>query len=78
MMKTQVACTGKYVVGDQTPDGLKITAHVDAASNQAITGTDRVYFVHVEGNKARFRSPGVIVPTTGALSVVEFEMVKAD
>src|SRR4051794_8594640 len=78
MMKTQVAWTGKYVMGEQTPEGLKITAHVDAASSQAITGTDRVYFVRVDGNKALFKSPGVIVPMTGAMSVVEFEMVKAD
>ena len=78
MMKTQVAWTGKYAVGEQTPEGLKITAHVDAASSQAITGADRVYFVRVEGNKVRFKSPGVIVPMTGAMSVVEFEMVKAD
>ena len=74
MMKTQVAWTGKYSIGEQTPDGLKITAHVDAASSQAITGMDRVYLVRVEGNKARFKAPGVIVPMT----VVEFEMVKAD
>src|SRR3954453_20521739 len=56
MMKTQVAWTGKYVMGEQTPEGLKITAHVDAASSQAITGTDRVYFVRVDGNKALFKS----------------------
>jgi hypothetical protein len=78
MMKTQVAWTGKYSIGEQTPDGLKITAHVDAASSQAIAGMDRVYLVRVEGNKARFKAPGVIVPMTGAMSVVEFEMVKAD
>jgi len=78
MMKTQVAWTGKYSIGEQTPDGLKITAHVDAASSQAIAGMDRVYLVRLEGNKARFRAPGVIVPMTGAMSIVEFEMVKAD
>jgi len=78
MMKTQVAWTGKYVTGEQTPDGLKVTAHVDAASSQAITGMDRVYFARVDGGKAVFKSPGVIVPMTGAMSVVEFEMVKAD
>jgi len=78
MMKTQVAWTGKYVTGEQTSDGLKITAHVDAAPSQAITGMDRPYFVRVDGSKAVFKSPGVIVPMTGAMSVVEFEMVKAD
>src|SRR4051794_15772440 len=28
MMKTQVSWTGRYVIGEQTPDGLKITSHV--------------------------------------------------
>src|SRR3954447_8759518 len=78
MMKTQVAWTGKYSVGEQTPDGLKITAHVDATSNQAIAGMDRVYFVLVNGDKIVFKSPGVVVPMTGKMSVVEFEMTKTD
>jgi hypothetical protein len=64
MMKTQVAWTDKYSVGEQTPDGLKITSRVDTASSQVITGMDRVYFVRVDGSKATFKSPGVIVPMT--------------
>src|SRR5881398_1418333 len=28
MMKTQVAWTGKYVLGEQTAEGIKLTAHV--------------------------------------------------
>src|SRR3954467_10164864 len=36
MMKSQVAWTGKYVTGEQTAEGIKLTAHVDAASSQAI------------------------------------------
>jgi hypothetical protein len=78
MMKTQVAWTGKYSTTDQTPEGIKLTAHVDTASSQAITGNDRVYFMRVDGNKLMVKSPGVIVPMTGAKSVVEFELVKAD
>ena len=31
MMKTQVAWTGKYTTAEQTVDGIKLTAHVDAA-----------------------------------------------
>jgi Lipocalin-like domain len=77
MMKSQVAWTGKYTVGEQTPDGIKITAHVDAASSQAIVGNNRVYFVRVDGDKITFKSPGVIVPMTGKLSVVEFEMTRS-
>jgi hypothetical protein len=78
MMKSHVAWTGKYSTAEQTSDGIKVTAHVDTASSQAITGNDRVYFMRVDGNKLMVKSPGVIVPMTGATSVVEFELVKAD
>jgi hypothetical protein len=78
MMKSHVAWTGKYSTAEQTPEGIKLTARVDAASSQAIFGTDRVYFMRLDGNKLMVKSPGVIVPMTGATSVVEFELVKAD
>ena len=78
MMRTQVAWTGKYTTAEQTAEGIKLTAHVDAASSQAIFDTDRVYFIRVDGNKMMVKSPGVIVPMTGATSIVEFELVKAD
>jgi hypothetical protein len=78
MMKSQVAWMGKYTTADQSPDGLKIIAHVDTASSQAITGNDRVYFLRVEGEKLTMKSPGVIVPMTGALSIVEIELTKAE
>lgn len=77
-MKSYVAWTGKYVTTNQTSDGLKLTSHVDTASSEAINGTDRVYFMRVVGNKLMMKSPGVIVPMTGALSIVEIELVKAD
>src|SRR3954451_2790933 len=51
MMKSQVAWPGKYSTAEQTPDGLKLTARVDAASSEAINSTDRVYFMRVNGNK---------------------------
>jgi Lipocalin-like domain len=78
MMKTQVAWTGKYTTAEQTAEGIKLTAHVDAASSQAIFDTNRVYFIRVDGDKMIVKSPGVIVPMTGATSIVEFELVKAD
>jgi hypothetical protein len=78
MMKSHVAWTGKYTEVDQTPDGLKITARVDAASSQAIAGNDRVYFVRVDGDRLTMKSPGVIVPMTGAKSIVEIELTKAE
>ena len=57
LMKSHVAWTGQYITADQTPDGIKVMAHVDTASSQAITGTDRVYFMRVEGNKLVVKSP---------------------
>jgi hypothetical protein len=68
---------GRYVTGEQTPDGLKITSHVDAATSEALNGTDRVYLMRVEGNKLIMKSPGVIVPMTGATSIVDIELTKA-
>jgi hypothetical protein len=78
MMKTQVAWTGKYTTAAQTAEGIKLTAHVDAASSQAIYDTDRVYFIRVNDNKLMVKSPGVIVPMTGQTSIVEFDLVKSD
>lgn len=78
MMKSQVAWTGKYTTAEQSAEGITLTAHVDAASSQAIFETDRVYFIRVTGNKMIVKSPGVIVPMTGQTSIVEFELVKAD
>src|SRR6202035_4920579 len=78
MMKTQVAWTGKFTTAEQTAEGIKLTAHVDAASSQAIFDTDRVYFIRVDGNKMMVKSPGVIVPMTGQTSIVEFDLVKSD
>jgi Lipocalin-like domain len=78
MMKTQVAWTGKYTIAEPTAEGIKLTAHVDAASSQAIYDTDRVYFIRANGDKLMVKSPGVIVPMTGQTSVVEFDLVKSD
>ena len=79
LMKSHAAYTGKYDVDPtQTPDGIKITVHVDAASNQALVGTNRVFYVRVEGDKLSLKSPAIVVPTTGLLSVVQLEFVKAD
>jgi hypothetical protein len=73
-----LAWTGKYTTAEQTAEGIKLTAHVDAASSQAIYDTNRVYFIRVDGDKMMVKSPGVIVPMTGQMSVVEFELVKAN
>jgi len=78
MMKSHGAWTGKYTTAEQTADGIKLIAHVDAASNEAINNTDRVYFMRVNGNKLTVTSPGVVIPATGATSVIVSELVKAD
>jgi len=78
MMKSHAAWTGIYATAEQTADGIKLTVRVDAASNEAINNTDRVYFMRVNGNKLTVKSPSVIVPVTGAASLIEVESVKAD
>ena len=50
---------------------------VHAATSEALNGTDRVYLMRVEGNKLIMKSPGVIVPMTGATSIVDIELTKA-
>src|SRR5262249_43799091 len=78
-MKTHAAYTGKYEADPaQTADGIKITIRVDAASNHAINGTDRVLFVRIDGNKLTLKSPAIVIPTSGLTSVVQREFVKAD
>ena len=77
--KSHVAYTGKYDVDPaQTPDGIKVTVHVDAASNQALTGTNRVLYSHVDGNKMSVKSSALVVGTTGVTSVVQLEYAKAE
>ena len=78
MMKSHGVWTGKYTTAEQTADGIKLTARVDAASNEAINNTDRVYFMRVNGNKLTVKSPGVINPATGVTIVIEGEHVKVD
>jgi hypothetical protein len=76
-MRTHVSWTGKYTT-EETPDGLKLTSPVDAASSQALDGTDRVYFVRIDRDRLFMKSPAVIVPMTGKVSVVEIELVKSE
>ena len=78
LMRSSAAYTGKYDADSvQTADGIKITIHVDAASNQALVGTDRVFFMCIDGNKLSLKSPSVVIPS-GSTSVVQLEFVKAD
>jgi len=77
-MKTSVAWTGPYTIGEQSQDGLKVTAQVDTASSPALPGTHRVYFMKVEGNKLTMKSPRAIEPVTDLTSAVVIELVKAE
>ena len=76
-MKTHVSWTGNYKT-EETSEGLKLTSRVDAASSQALAGTDRVYFVRVDGDRLFMKSPAVIVPMTGKTSIVAIELVKSE
>lgn len=79
LMKSSVAYTGKYDVDPvQTPDGVKVTIHVDAAASEAINGTERVFFERVDGNEMIVKSPLALVPTTGLKSAVELHFVRAE
>jgi Lipocalin-like domain len=79
LMKTSASYTGRYDVDPtQTPDGMKVVIHVDAASNQTLTGTNRVFFMHVDGDKLTLKSPAVFVPMTGLTSAVQLHFVRTD
>lgn len=79
LMKTHAAYSAKYEVDPaQTADGIKVSVYPDAASNQAITGSKRVFYMRVDGNKLTLRSPGVVIPTTGQTSIVQLDLVKVD
>jgi hypothetical protein len=79
LMKSHAAYSAKYDVDPaQTPDGIKVSVYPDAASNQALTGTTRVFYMKVDGNKLTLKSPGVVIPTSGLTSVVQLDLVKVD
>jgi hypothetical protein len=79
LMRSHTAYTGKYDADPtQTPDGIKIVIHADFASNQAIAGTDRAFFVRVDGDKLTIKSPAALIPSSGLTTSVQVECVKAD
>ena len=77
-MRTHVSWTGRYTATEQTPDGLKVVAHVDTASSETLNGVDRTYFMRIDGARLIVKSAPLIVPMTGALSSVEIELTRAD
>lgn len=79
MMKSSAAYTGIYTINPVAgPDDSQISIHVDAAANEALAGTDRVFFARVDGNTLTLMSPAVLVPVTGQTSVVKLEFVRAN
>ncbi len=79
LMKSHVAYTGRYDVDPSpTPDGIRVTIHTDAASNQALAGKDRVFFMRVDGNKLTLKSPALVIASTGLTSVARLEFVRVD
>jgi hypothetical protein len=79
LMRTHAAYTGRYDTDPtQTPTGIKVTIHVDAASNQAITGTHRSFFMRVDGNKLTIETSTAINAITGVTAFAQLEFVKAN
>jgi hypothetical protein len=78
LMRSSAAYTGTYDADEvQTADGIRITIHVDAASNEAFVGTDRVFFMRTNGERLELKSPAVTIPS-GATSVVRLEFARAE
>ena len=78
-LRSSAAYTGLYRFDEAaTPDGNKLTIQVDAASNEALSGSERIFYVRVDGNRLFFKAPSVFVPVTGQTTTVELTFVKAD
>lgn len=79
LMKSSAAYTGKYDVDPaSSKDGLKVTVHVDAAANEGLKGTERIWFARTEGDRLKVKSPALFVPMTGTTSNVELEYIRAE
>jgi hypothetical protein len=65
-------------VGRLRSGAQQVRIYPDAASNQALVGTTRTFYMRVDGNKLTLKSPGVVIPTTGLTSIVQLELVKVD
>ena len=77
MMKSQVAWTGKYTVGDADLQRHQDHGARGCGVQPSDRGNDRVYFARLDGDRMTFKSPGVIVPMTGKTGVVEFAMTRS-
>jgi hypothetical protein len=81
LMKSHAAYSGKYDADPaQTPDGIKIAIRVDASSSQALSGTERVFFMRVVDRKLTAKSPSLLIPMSGLTltGILQLEFVKAD
>ncbi len=78
LMRSSAAYTGKYALAqNQTPDDVRLTIDVDASVNEALVGTERVFFLTLHGSGLVFKSPGVITPD-GRTSSVELLFEKIE
>jgi hypothetical protein len=77
LLKSSAAYTGTY---DAAPskDGLKITVHVDAAVNEGLKGSTRVWFARIDGKMLIVTSPALFVPMTGRTSAVELDYARVE
>jgi hypothetical protein len=79
LMRTHAAYTGKYDTDPaQTPAGIQVTIHVDAASNEAVAGTNRSFFMRVDGNKLTIETSTTVNAITGVTAFAHLEFVQAD
>ena len=70
LMRSSAAYTGRYEVEETLAAAeVKVTIHVDAASNEALVKSDRVFSMRIDGQRLKLKSPAVIIPS-GATSVV--------
>ena len=59
LMTSSAAYTGTYNVGaGPTPGEIELTVHVDAAANESLNGTERLFFLLAQGDRLTFRSAG--------------------
>jgi hypothetical protein len=61
---------GQILNGGADIGGSKVSARVDTASSQAITGNDPRLLHAVDGKKLTVKSPGGVAPMAGATSAV--------
>jgi len=78
-LSPQASPSGTYTTDPaQAPDGIKTTIRVNAASNQALHATERMFFMRVDDNKLTIKSNTTRNAITGLITNVQLDFVKVD